>query len=371
MLSEGNPESVELWRWFTEISIAAVDRQMSALNVHAKYNIGESFYEGLALPRPNGEDYPDLQFDMKAIVKELVEKGVATQNEDGSVGVVFAEETKTPSCVLQKKDGTGLYLTSDLAAIKYRLTNGWNPSKILYCIDIRQQLHMRQAFAIAQAAWPELTKDVTLFHAFNGFVKLKEGAMSTRHGTVIFLDKLLEEGFSRTKTIIEEKGSHLADEDIQAIAVGAIKYSYLMQDREKDVVFDWDKALNFEGHSGPYIQYAYVRATKILDKAREAGLNWSTLSPVEMSEYDRLLLMKLARFEENVRAVAEKYKPHFIAIYAYELATLFSSFYVHSPKLLEESNTELQAFRLALVAKTVETLKASFDILAIDMPKEM
>lgn len=230
---------------------------------------------------------------------------------------------------------------------------------------------MRQAFAIAQLAWPELTKDVVFFHAFNGFVKLKEGAMSTRHGTVIFLDKLLEEGFSRTKTLIEEKGSHLADEDIQAIAVGAIKYSYLMQDREKDVVFDWDKALNFEGHSGPYIQYAYVRATKILDKAREAGLNWSTLSPVEMSKYDRLLLMKLARFEENVRAVTEKYKPHFIAIYAYELATLFSSFYVHSPKLLEESNTELQAFRLALVAKTVETLKASFDILAIDMPKEM
>lgn len=93
---------------------------------------------------------------MKGIVKELVKKGVATQNEDGSVGVVFPEETKIPSCVLQKKDGTGLYLTSDLAAIKYRMTNEWNPAKIIYCVDSRQQLHLKQAFTIARMAWPEL-----------------------------------------------------------------------------------------------------------------------------------------------------------------------------------------------------------------------
>jgi len=94
---------------------------------------------------------------MKDIVSELIKNKVATQNEDGSVGVAFPEETKLPSCILQKKDGTGLYLTSDLAAIKYRLTNGWNPSKIIYSVDVRQQLHLRQAFAIAKMAWPELT----------------------------------------------------------------------------------------------------------------------------------------------------------------------------------------------------------------------
>ncbi len=184
---------MHLWKWFTEISIQAIEIQLRVLNVQATYNIGESFYEGMGLPRPNNEDYPELEFDMKSIVRELVEKGIATQNEDGSVGVVFSEESKIPSCVLQKKDGTGLYLTSDLAAIKYRLTNGWNPSKLIYCIDIRQQLHMRQAFAIAHMAWPELTEGVELFHAFNGYIRLKEGAMSTRHGTVIFLDKLLDE----------------------------------------------------------------------------------------------------------------------------------------------------------------------------------
>lgn len=142
---------------------------------------------------------------MKDIVKELIEKGIATQNEDGSVGVFFSEDSKLPSCILQKKDGTGLYLTSDLAAIKYRLTNGWNPTKIIYCVDVRQQLHLRQAFTIAKMAWPELTENVEFFHAFNGFIKLKEGAMSTRHGTVIFLEKLIEEGFEKTKSILEEK----------------------------------------------------------------------------------------------------------------------------------------------------------------------
>ena len=120
------------------------------------------------------------------------------------MGVLFPEETKIPSCILQKKDGTGLYLTSDLAAIKYRMTNGWNPSKIIYCVDVRQQLHLRQAIWIAKQAWSEL-ENVELFHAFNGFIKLKEGAMSTRHGTVIFLEDLITEGIERTARILEEK----------------------------------------------------------------------------------------------------------------------------------------------------------------------
>jgi arginyl-tRNA synthetase len=253
---------------------------------------------------------------MKDIVRELIEKGVATQNEDGSVGVVFPEETKMPSCILQKKDGTGLYLTSDLAAIKYRLTNGWNPTKLVYSVDVRQQLHLKQAFWIARAAWPELTKDVEFFHAFNGFIKLKEGAMSTRHGTVIFLEKLIEEGFTRTKLILEEKGRTLKDEDIQAITIAAIKYSYLAQDREKDVTFDWDKALNFEGNSGPYIQYAYVRAKKMIDgqSLQSEG------SHVPPSAHDKDLLSCLARFDEIIDTTATSYKPHHLALYAYELA---------------------------------------------------
>ena len=372
-------ENVELWKRFTSLSITEIETKLGLLNVHATYNIGESFYEGLGLPRPNDEDYPDLECNMKEIVKELIEKGIATDNsiatngEDKSVGVVFPEESKLPSCILQKKDGTGLYLTSDLAAIKYRLTNGWNPSKIIYSVDVRQQLHLRQAFAIAKVAWPELMEWVELFHAYNGFIKLKEGAMSTRHGTVIFLEALIEEWFERTKVLLEEKWRvgerSLSKSDIQAITVGAIKYSYLTQDREKDVVFDWDKALNFEGHSWPYIQYAYVRARKISDTGSEDQDRDD--EDLTLSSYDKTLIQVLSRFEEALDMTARTYKPHHLALYAYDLAWEFNSFYVHTPKILEENDQNLKAFRLALVEKTVKTLEKSLDLLGIHMPSEM
>lgn len=365
-------ENVELWKRFTSISITETEKKLDLLNVHATYNIGESFYEWLGLPRPNGEDYPDLEFNMKSIVAELIEKWVATQNEDGSVGVVFSEESKIPSCILQKKDGTWLYLTSDLAAIKYRLTNGWNPTKLIYSVDVRQQLHLKQAFTIAKMAWPELTEWVEFFHAFNWFIKLKEGAMSTRHGTVIFLDKLIEEGNERTAQILEEKWrtgeKSLSPKDIQAITVAAIKYSYLAQDREKDVTFDWDKALAFEGNSGPYIQYAYVRAKKILPVGFSKKVGSSGL---KLSTHDKALIQSIAGFSDAVDTTAKTYKPHHIALYAYSLAVTFNGFYVHTPKILEEENTELREFRLALVHETTQTLAKAFDLLGIEMPSEM
>jgi arginyl-tRNA synthetase len=378
-LSNGDKESVILWEKITNISIWEIEEKLELINVKVTYNIGESFYEWLWLPRPNNEDYPELEYNMKSVVKELIEKWVATQNEDGSVGVVFPEESKLPSCILQKKDGTGLYLTSDLAAIKYRLTNGWNPSKIVYSVDVRQQLHLKQAFNIAKMAWwEELGADnVEFTHISNGFIKLKEGAMSTRHGTVIFLEALIDEGNERTRKILEEKwrvdDKALNPEDIQAITIAAIKYSYLAQDREKDVTFDWDKALNFEGNSGPYIQYAYVRAKKIEWQMTNNKWQSKLLSDIsyQLSVHDKSLIQTLSRFDEVVEMVAKTYKPHHLALYAYDLAVTFNSFYVHTPKILEEKDESLKAFRLALVSKTAETLEKSFDLLGIKMPSEM
>ncbi|MDD2486892.1 MAG: arginine--tRNA ligase [Candidatus Gracilibacteria bacterium] len=358
-------KNVELWKKFTAISIEGIEKQLELLNVRADYNIGESFYEGLDLPRPNNEDYPDLKYGMKDIVQELIEKGIATKNEDGSVGVVFPEETKIPSCVLQKKDGTGLYLTSDLAAIKYRLIN-WDPSKILYFVDVTQQLHLRQAFWIAKKAWGDDFKNFELIHNYNGFVKLKEGKMSTRKGNFITLNDVISEGFDRTEGILKEKGRNLSEENIRAIAISAIKYSYLSQDREKDVVFDWDKALSFEGNSGPSIQYAYVRANKILN-----GIEIGRYDNVEINAQDKSLIKKLLEFENKVLDAASKYKPHIIAQYCYELAQEFNSFYVHTPKILDEKDIGLKNFRLSLILKTTEILKKGFGLLAINMPNEM
>ena len=381
-------ENIELWKRFTSISIGECEEKLILLNVYATYNIGESFYEWLDLPRPRIEDYPklnggkwDKKCSMKDIVTELIEKWIATDNsiasngEDKSVGVEFSDEYKLPSCILQKKDGTGLYLTSDLAAIKYRLTNGWNPSKIIYSVDVRQQLHLRQAFAIAKMAWPELTEWVEFFHAFNGFIKLKEWAMSTRHGTVIFLENLISEWSERIEKVLEEKWrtgeNKLNPNDIEAITVGAIKYSYLSQDREKDVTFDWDKALSFEGNSGPYIQYACVRAAKV---AKDQDIKTNTSNNIwdlQLSQYDTALIRTLAEMETKIQETANKYKPHTLALYCYDLAVCFNSFYVHTPKILEEQDALLKNLRLNLCKLTSEKLTLGFDLLGIEMPSEM
>lgn len=218
-------------------------------------------------------------------------------------------------------------------------------------------------------AWPELLGNTELFHAFNGFIKLKEGAMSTRKGTVIFLSDLITEGFNRTKAILEQKGQSLSDADIQAISIGAIKYSYLSQDREKDITFDWDKALAFEGNSGPYIQYSYVRAKNIVEKAGEVGT--FQYESLVLSEYDQACLRRLSFFEKAVMDSASKYKPHILATYCYELASEFNTFYVHTPKILEEQDISLRNFRLALIAKVRDTLQKGFELLAIEMPERM
>lgn len=173
----------------------------------------------------------------------------------------------------------------------------------------------------------------------------------------------------RTKTILETKGQSLSDDDIRAISIGAIKYSYLGQDREKDVVFDWDKALSFEGNSGPYIQYSYVRAKNIIEKANIKVP--VPLVPVPLSQYDTSCLRQLSFFGKAVSDSALKYKPHIIASYCYDLASEFNAFYVHTPKILEEQDENLRNFRLALIGKVAETLQKGFELLAIEMPSKM
>ncbi len=405
-LSNWDKELMELWGKFTKTSLKKAYEVIEKLHIYNDIAIGEAFYEWLPLPKIG--DYPPLVHNMNMIVNELIEKWIATKNEDGSVGIIFSEETKLPSTILEKRDGTHGYLASDLACIKYRVTNGWNPDKISIGTDVRQALHFRQLFTAARMArW--IPEGLELVHVGNGFISLPDGAMSSRKGNIIRLEDLLEEGYIRTKTILESKWRTLAEKDIQEIAIWAIKYSYLMQDRERNITFDWDKALSFEGNSWPYIQYAYVRAMKI---AKEAGIViandseamqdmkndssfWldrfapqgdfsprftrihlfprddETTKNFELSSYDKSLIQILYRFDEVVDTVAKTYKPHHLALYAYDLAVVFNSFYVHTPKILEETDEWIRSFRLTLVSQTAEQLKKSFELLAIQMPSEM
>ncbi|MEI6711812.1 MAG: arginine--tRNA ligase [bacterium] len=305
---------------------------------------------------------------MSAVVEELVHSNIATKNEDESVGVVFSKESKLPSCILQKRDGTHGYLASDLAAIKYRLRN-WSPSKIMYFVDNRQALHFKQLFATAQKAWIS-DNTVELTHAANGFVSLPEGAMSTRHGRVIFLSDVVEESFDRVKAILLERGKELADSDIRAVALGAIIYSFMAQDRERDWVFEWDKVLAFEGSSGPYLQYTYVRFAKML---QEFGYNKTleTLpSTLPLTSYDKELVLDILGFEDVLAQCAETYKFHLLIAHITTTARHLNALYVNTPKL-RDSSPEERAMRMQIIAQTLEMIRYSCDIVSIPLPREM
>jgi len=367
LLSKWNPESIVLWKIFTTYSIEATNKQLTRLHIKSDFNIWESFYEWLNLPKI--EDIPDLSCDMKYIVSELLKKQIAIQNEDNSVWVIFSEELKIPSCVLQKRDGAHGYLASDLAAIKYRVEN-YNPEKIIYFVDSRQQLHLKQAFTIADIAW-WILKD-KLIHAYNWFISLKDGAMSTRKWKIIKLDALLNEAEVRAKKIILEKRDDINEKELEELSkiiwIGAIKYGYLKKNREIDIIFDWDEFMSFEWNSGPYIQYAYVRAKRILEKANFSNI-WSLKSSFTYNE-EIELVKRIWDFKDILLETSSKNMPHILASYCYDLTKTFNSFY-NNVSVLNEVDIDLLNLRLALVYSFSEVLKESFTLLSIEMPEKM
>lgn len=373
LLSEWDKESVKLWSEFTKYSIASMNKQLARINVAPDYNIGESFYEWIGLPKM--WDYPDLKYSMSKIVDELIEKWIATKNEDNSVGVEFDDSLKIPSCILQKRDGTHGYLASDLATIKYRMVN-WDLEKVIYSVDVRQQLHFKQAFYIAHAAWWTKREDgtqVELVHAYNGFISLKDGAMSTRKWRIIRLDDLLDEAEKRAQAIITQKRDDISTQELQQLGeiiwIGAIKYGYLKKWRETDVVFDWDEFMTFEWNSGPYIQYAYVRAKRVLEKY-DGSIE--TLKPVwwKVSWEFTDLMMELMKYREVIEKSALTYHPHILAQYCYTLARAFNAFY-NSDSILQEEDQEYKARKVFLVNEFARVLKRACSVLGIEVPEKM
>ena len=367
LLSEGDKRSVELWKKFTSFSIEAMQIQLNRLNIKPDYNIWESFYEGLWLPKM--ENFPDLKDDMHSIVNELIEKWIATKNEDNSVWVEFDEKYKITSCILQKRDWTHWYLASDLAAIKYRIQN-WNPEKIVYFVDSRQQLHLKQAFLIANlAGWVNNTE---LFHAFNWFISLKDWAMSTRKWRIIKLDKLLDEAEIRAEKIILEKRDDIKWNELKELSkiiwIWAIKYGYLKKNRETDVVFDWDEFMSFDWNSGPYIQYAYVRSRRILENYWKE-INKDIVWNFEYQEEIELIKM-ISNYKSILENTAKVNSPHIICKYSYELTKSFNSFY-NSVHILNEEDEDKKIIRLKLVELFWDILKDTFEIIWIEMPDKM
>ena len=372
-LASWDKEYAKLWERFTLDSIVAMEKQFHRLWVEPDYNIWESFYEGLPIAKT--WDFPDLKYSMHDVVNEVVEKWIAIKNDDNSIWIDFWEESKIPSCMLQKRDWTHGYLASDLASIKYRKDNWKNIEKMIYFVDVRQQLHLGQTFEIAtQAGWLWKTKTI---HAHNWAITLKDGAMSTRTWKIIPLDSVLDEAEQRAKNIILEKRTDLSEEELAELSkiiwIGAIKYWYLKKNRESDVIFDWDEFMSFEWNSWPYIQYAYVRARKIIEKSGISlgNADLHSLHDASFSSQEEMELAKaIMNFHSIIEETAKWNYPHILAGYCYNLTKAFSSFY-SNVRVYDEEDADLKTLRVVLVDSFSKTLRKWFWLLWIDMPERM
>lgn len=348
---EGDEENRELWKWFVEVSMEEINKTYGKLGgIHFDYVQGESFYED----------------KMDAVLHDGKEKKVFIEGEEGAY-VIKYEDENIPTVPVQKKDGTTLYMTRDFATLKYRIDE-WNPTKILYVVDIAQTMHFRQLFqGSSQLGWYNGCAE----HVWFGRMHMKDGSMSTRKGTVILLNDVLDEAVKRAAKIVEEKSPNLENKEeiARIVGVGAVKYNILSQNRTTDITFDWDIMLSFEGNSAPYLQYSYARARSILKKSGEEITEGITdAGNVEEKITD--LLRILPKFSENIITAAKEYKPNILANYIYNLAQKFNSFY-NSVPVLKADTEEKRNERVKIVEASAQVIKNGLRLLGVEVVEEM
>ncbi|WP_304158468.1 arginine--tRNA ligase [Fusobacterium ulcerans] len=345
-LQDGDAENFALWKEFIKVSLDEYDKLYKRLDVHFDTYYGESFYHPM----------------MQGVVEELVEKGLAVE-DDGAKVVFFPEEENLFPCIVQKKDGAFLYSTSDIATIKFK-RDTYKINKLIYLTDERQQDHFKQFFRITDM----LGWNVEKHHIWFGIMRFADGVFSTRKGNVIRLEQLLDEGKKRAYDIVQEKNPSLSEEEKDQIAeivgVGAIKYADLSQNRQSPIIFEWDKILTFEGNTAPYLQYSYARIQSILRRAESEGkiINYDKEIKIE-DKLERALADHIAAFPMAVLKASETFKPNIIADYLFELSKKFNSFYNSCPILNQEDDI---LYSRALIAKiTGETIKDGLSLLGI------
>jgi arginyl-tRNA synthetase len=311
----------------------------------------------------------------KQIVDELIRLGIADdERPDGAVIVKIDEKLgltkeKYRTNVILRRDGTTLYLTKDLALAKVKFEK-YHVDRSIYVIDVRQSLYMQQVFKILEL-WG-FKQAEKCHHLGYGFVSLPEGAMSARRGRVVLFKEVMDEAMRRVQLEIDQKNPDLPADQRQLVAnqvgLGALAYAMLSVDNNKDIVFDLESALNFDGHTGPYIQNAHVRASSILRKA--GGIPEPATLDYDLSDHEIELVDKISRFPDVVQQAANEYRPLLMASYVYDLADTFHSFYHAVPVLQAETET-LRRARLRLVAAARQTLANALRLLDIAAPEVM
>ena len=347
-IEDNDPKATEIFNWFKEITLKDAQRVYDMLGVKFDSYAGESFYND----------------KMQPIIDELREKGLLVESQGAYV--VDLEEDNMPPCLILKKDGATLYATRDIAAAFYRKKT-YHFYKDLYVVAYQQNLHFKQWFKVVEKMGYEWSKD--LEHVPFGMVSYEGRALSTREGYVVYLDELLNRAVEKAREIIEEKSPNLPDKDKVArqVGIGAVVFFDLFNNRIKDIDFRWDRALNFDGETGPYVQYTHARCCSLLAKAGEldAEADYAALENPAAQEVVRTL----ERFPEVVSEACHRNEPSLVTRYTVELASNFNRFYYEN-RILTEDAAQSKA-RANLTAATASCLRTALSLIGVEAPEKM
>ena len=302
----------------------------------------------------------------QAVVDELNEKHLLVES-DGAHIVPLDDYNMAP-CLITKKDGSSIYATRDLAALFYRKKT-YHFDKCIYVTGLEQKLHFAQVFKVIELLGYDWYDQ--LVHVPYGLVSMEGGKLSTRSGNVIYAEEILHESIQKIYEIIEEKNPDLEDKETVArqVGIGAILFNDLYNQRIKDVVFNWDKILNFDGETGPYVQYTYARCASVMRKAGDVTIPEEIDYSVLTDDVTMNLLKDITRFPEVIKDAADKYEPFMISRFAVSVAQHFNKFYHDCQINVEDENVKMA--RLKVVSITMRVIKDALALLGIECPEQM
>ena len=357
-LERGDKAEKDLWQWIRDESLKEFRRVYDMMDIDFDDWSGESFYTD----------------KMPAVIEELKAKGLLKESQGAQI--VDLEEYGLTPAIVTKSDGTSIYLTRDLASAIYRKKT-YDFYKSIYVVASQQDLHFKQLFKVLELMGYDWAKDCV--HVNFGMVSLPEGTLSTRKGRVVFLEDVLNTAVAKTRDIVAEKGvnADLIDETSKVVGMGAVMFNELSSGRIKDYVFNWDEILNFDGETGPYVQYTHARCASVLrNAAAKYGDAYPDADAVGKADLSALLtpaaydLAKLIyAFPAAVKDAADKYEPSVVTRHTVKVAQAFNKFY-HDEHILVDGDAERRA-KLMLTAAAMQTIKNGLGLLGIKAPERM
>lgn len=352
-LEEGDKYCTEIWEKFKNLSLKEFQKVYDLLGSHFDSWNGEAFYSD----------------KMPEVIQMLEKTGKIVESEGARIIDLEEQGINTP-CIIEKSNGSTTYATRDLAAILYRART-YDYDKSIYLTSYEQVLHFKQVFEVAKLLGLDEKYIKGLTHISFGMVLLPTGKMSTREGNIIKLEELLKEAIQRAEKIIEEKNPSLENKEEVAkkVGIGAVIFNDLANSRIKDEIFDWNQILNFQGETGPYIQYTYVRTKSVLQKVGYLPKVEAIKIENLLDEYSQNVIKIIDSFQDTLVQVTTKDEPSILARYLIDLAKAFSSFYNENKIMIEEK--EVQDARIFLTYSVGEILKIGAKLLGIEMPDKM